>query len=434
MTIGTLLLTMLCLQGASAGELRPIYPRQVTATSMLRSDWNKYEENYHPNYVADDNPATAWVEGVEGDGAYERLRLELSSIPKARALHVSIRNGYQKSDKLLEANAAPEKVRVTLFNGPTFVSETEATLRRTMGWQEIIVPVEGGRTFNAVQIVPQTVHPGSKYADLCISDVSLRLDSDQPYRAAVENANRQAVLAWIAGRQQQAALNASKPARYPFVGAQSRAQGVHEAQGAEAEALKAELLKAEQRLDALLAAPDRARPIPGRTFSPPDGLEELAPLMAFFDREGLKFEPAAKRWDVEELRSDDHPRGEGGWVRSQRSNVAVVWADAAMSRVKSLAWQTLEVGEERVSWRTQGDYALIFDDKGRPKRAIVRSRESAIEFNEGVVVYDFETDAGGRIRSVRRRSLGWYSEVGPGRAPPATLRAHRSTVELIGEL
>src|SRR5690349_16626435 len=32
----------------------------ASASSFLQNNWNRFEENYHPSYVLDENPATAW--------------------------------------------------------------------------------------------------------------------------------------------------------------------------------------------------------------------------------------------------------------------------------------------------------------------------------------------------------------------------------------
>ena len=93
------------------------------ASSYLESNWNKHDENYHPNYLLDGNPKTAWVEGVEGDGEQQWIQWPLSSIASARQLTVRVRNGYQKSDSLLVANAAPKKVALQAWFDGALVAE-----------------------------------------------------------------------------------------------------------------------------------------------------------------------------------------------------------------------------------------------------------------------------------------------------------------------
>ena len=67
---------------ASAGEAveRRLYTDTAEASSFLWGDWNRFIENYHPNYVGDDDAKTAWVEGSAGSGAGEWLRLQVTPL------------------------------------------------------------------------------------------------------------------------------------------------------------------------------------------------------------------------------------------------------------------------------------------------------------------------------------------------------------------
>ena len=69
-----------------ASEYVQLYSSSAEATSFLRSTWNKYNENYHPNYVLDGNPKTAWVEGVEGNGEGEQIVIPISTISNVKKI------------------------------------------------------------------------------------------------------------------------------------------------------------------------------------------------------------------------------------------------------------------------------------------------------------------------------------------------------------
>src|SRR6476620_1096905 len=60
----------------------------ASATSFLQNNWNRFEENYHPSYVLDENPATAWVEGAAGFGVDESITIPLSAVRSARAIRL----------------------------------------------------------------------------------------------------------------------------------------------------------------------------------------------------------------------------------------------------------------------------------------------------------------------------------------------------------
>ena len=213
MRLAFLSLLVPCL--ATAGGFQRLYAEEATATGFLQSNWNKYQENYHPSYVLDDDPKTAWVEGAEGDGVGEALTIPLSQLPSARAVRLVIFNGYQKSPGLLTANAAPRQLTVTVRgpNGKPSARQT-LTLERKMGPQSFDLPVSGPVV--DVVLTVDSVHPGSKYRDTCISDVQVFVDSAVPYNAGAEKAKREALLRWKKERLATAKYYASLPRTYPY--------------------------------------------------------------------------------------------------------------------------------------------------------------------------------------------------------------------------
>jgi hypothetical protein len=210
-----LLLTVLLPSLAAAGGFQRLHAEQASASSFLKSNWNKYEENYHPSYVLDDDPKTAWVEGAEGDGIGESLTIPVSDLKSARALRLVFLNGYQKSKALLSANSAPRQLTVTVRGpGGQESAKTQLTLERKMGPQSFDIPVTGAVA--DVVLTIDSVHPGSKYKDTCVSDVQVFVDSEVPYNAAVEKGKREALLQWKKERLEAAKYFARLPKTYPF--------------------------------------------------------------------------------------------------------------------------------------------------------------------------------------------------------------------------
>ncbi|HEX5749361.1 MAG TPA: hypothetical protein VFZ09_24245 [Archangium sp.] len=210
-----LLLTVLLPSLTAAGGFQRLHAEQATATSFLKSNWNKYEENYHPSYVLDDDVKTAWVEGAEGDGIGESLTIPVSALKSARAIRLVVFNGYQKSKALLSANSAPRQLTVTVRGpGGQESAKTQLTLERKMGPQSFDIPVTGAVA--DVVLTVDSVHPGSKYKDTCVSDVQVFVDSDVPYNAAVEKGKHEALLQWKKERLEAAKYFARLPKSYPF--------------------------------------------------------------------------------------------------------------------------------------------------------------------------------------------------------------------------
>ncbi|WP_434389578.1 NADase-type glycan-binding domain-containing protein [Melittangium boletus] len=209
-----LLLLVPCL--ARAAEVWPrLYSNSAAASSFLRNDWNKYQENYHPDYVLDDDPATAWVEGAEEDGVGQSLSIRLTPLPSARSVRLVIFNGYQKSPALLMANAAPRQLTVTVRNVAGGESaRQQLTLERKMGPQSFDIPVKSG--LSEVTFTIDSVHRGSKYRDTCISDVQVFVDSDVKYNASLESNKHEELLRWKRQRLATAKFYRTPPKDYLF--------------------------------------------------------------------------------------------------------------------------------------------------------------------------------------------------------------------------
>src|SRR5262245_55582546 len=167
---------------ALPGKSRPPKERRLhvaaaEASSYLVNDWNKFQENYLPLYVGDDDPRTAWNLKTEGIGEWVRVRV--TPMERATRVRLKVRNGYQKSEKLFQANSRARQVTVVLLPSNT---TTEVELTDTFGWQELTVEQPSG-PFNAVELRIKSVYAGKKYDDLCLSDVQLFVtagSSDNP--------------------------------------------------------------------------------------------------------------------------------------------------------------------------------------------------------------------------------------------------------------
>jgi hypothetical protein len=198
---------------ASAAPVeRRLHSSSLEASSFLWNDWNKYQENYHPNYIADDDAKTAWVEGASSSGAGEWIRINLTALDKTTKVRLKIRNGYQKSKGLFAANARAKEVTVTLLPSNTKVT---AKLEDKDGWQELAVTQPAG-VVKAVQLNVGSVYEGSKYADLCISDLQVFATSETPDNPAFEKGKRKELLAWRAARIATAKTFAKKKVDLPL--------------------------------------------------------------------------------------------------------------------------------------------------------------------------------------------------------------------------
>jgi hypothetical protein len=198
-------------QAAGPTERR-LHSDQVEASSFLWNDWNRFQENYHPNYVADDDPRTAWTEGAATSGAGEWLRVRTTELAGTTRVRLRLRNGYQKSARLFRANARAREVTIKLLPGGV---TRELVLADQQGWQEIALEQPAG-PLAGVEIAVRSVHEGTKYTDLCISDVQVFATSTARENPAFEKGKRKELLAWKAARVKAARLFRGKPADVPL--------------------------------------------------------------------------------------------------------------------------------------------------------------------------------------------------------------------------
>jgi hypothetical protein len=189
-----LALPLLLLPGLALanGVERRLHPDRVDASSFLWNDWNKFQENYHPLYVGDDDAKTAWVEGAEGAGEGEWIRVAVTTLDGTSKVRLHLRNGYQKSKSLYKANARLKEVKVKLLPGNV---EKAFTLTDADGWQDVVVDQPAGK-LDGVELKVVSVYEGTKYEDLCLSDLQIFATSTTRENPAFEKSKLQKLLAW----------------------------------------------------------------------------------------------------------------------------------------------------------------------------------------------------------------------------------------------
>ena len=182
--LATLAVAAAAPSGAKLIERR-LHPDKVVASSSLSSNGNKRAESHHPDHVADDNPATAWIEGDTSHPGGKRLWLHLTSYDKTTRVRLRVRNGYQRSKDLWKAYARAKEAYVRL--APAMIQK-EFTLTDTDGWQEIVIDQPRGLTFE-LELVIDSVYGGTKHAELAISDIQVFVTSEAREDPAHEKAN-----------------------------------------------------------------------------------------------------------------------------------------------------------------------------------------------------------------------------------------------------
>lgn len=327
---------------------------RAEASSFLRSNWNKYNENYHPNYVLDGDPKTAWVEGATGNGEGETLTIPLSTLRTAKRVKLRVRNGYQKSPGLLVANAAPKQVTVSAHHRNQVVGQQATALERNEGWQEIMIDLNDGAGLDAVRLQVDSVHPGDRYKDTCISDIEVFVESTVPYNATQENKHHEALMTWVKERVATAQYFATKPVDYPFTGNQ------YDSDRSDTTVQQAEsrLTEARAALAALRdAGPWYNRAIARKLPAFPDGLQFEDALLPLFSPSEVSFFEADKAVSKHTTEEDEMWSAEM-WD----SNARIEWA--APNRPRAIYFWTKVIEHGRGTYEAKTEYVVHYTDAG----------------------------------------------------------------------
>ncbi len=350
------------LRSDSSTTWNRLYSNEASATSFLKNNWNKYTENYHPNYALDDRPETAWVEGVEGHGEQQNLMYRVSPL----SVKLSIRNGYQKSKALFAKNSMPKDVIVSLHApGMQTVAEKKFTLQKKWGFQDVSLPIPEERGFAFVKVTVLSVYPGSTYADTCVSDIRTFVDSQVAYNADVELAKQKQLDAWVKERFQTAKYFAALPKEYPFAGTQFDRHTAAMSSDAQATfaSKRKELAAIQERLR---GSKKWYRWVAADQIKLPDGLWRVEDLGRFLRLENLSFfEPRDNVELREHVRSAANKDFELGEAERWVSNIKQEAVSGTDSTPRYLYFWHKAIHEERTVYVTMSHYLLEYDQKGR---------------------------------------------------------------------
>jgi hypothetical protein len=156
-------------------------------------DYDHWTCMYAGGSAVDENKATAWVEGVAGNGAGEALMITQLDLSRK----VEILSGFAKSPALFAANNRPKTINVHVvrahpkpggasqcgenYDAMKLIATKKITLRNVMEYQPLPLPVFKTEKYSyqneawdysywlMIEIID--VYPGSKYQDTCISEI-----------------------------------------------------------------------------------------------------------------------------------------------------------------------------------------------------------------------------------------------------------------------
>lgn len=171
---------------------RRLHIGAASASSFLWNDWNKFQQNYHPSYVGDGDPKSAWVEGAKDQGVGEWIKLPVSKLEGTSSVRLRIQNGYQRTKKLYALNSRIKTATVTL--SPSGI-EKRVKLKDQLGWQTIEIKQPPGE-LSAITFRIEGVYPGTRFTDTCVSDIEIYATATAAENPSFERSKLERLLTW----------------------------------------------------------------------------------------------------------------------------------------------------------------------------------------------------------------------------------------------
>lgn len=190
------MLTSLTVTGAWAAEGTALVAGPVEASSALWQGWTDRHGDHHPMFLVDGSTRTGWVEGAEGDGVGEWVRLHVTPVEGVAQVTVALRNGCQRNGRAFKQHGRVAKAKVTVLPSGAAKSVEVADSK---AWQAFVVEQAAGRV-EAVEVQIEGVHRGDGSEHACLSEVAVRVPDGVAVDGAGEKARKAAVKGWIEAR------------------------------------------------------------------------------------------------------------------------------------------------------------------------------------------------------------------------------------------
>jgi hypothetical protein len=134
--------------------------KYITAPYIKVKSSEVLSEKYTVNNLLDSNLDICWAVGENGLGHWFELSLE----EKTDIFEIVMFNGYAKSEKLFKANARIKSAQLIIDDSIHIELEFKDQFYPTV--------VEVDKLMTKVRFVINEVYPGSKYKDLCVSEIA----------------------------------------------------------------------------------------------------------------------------------------------------------------------------------------------------------------------------------------------------------------------
>ena len=175
---------------------------------------NEYNENYHPNYLLDDNPSTSWT--LQAEQKRKSAKIFFAPVRTAYECTIWVKNGNQKNQKSYVANGSARRLDLFFRNYEgRIVAFHQLDLAKTSGWQKHTIPFRERIAFASIELEVKSFHRGKNAKLIAISDVKFSVrgsrNSAEEQEKIAEN-----LIQWTKNRQKEAQDAQENNLWYPF--------------------------------------------------------------------------------------------------------------------------------------------------------------------------------------------------------------------------
>ena len=137
---------------------------RYSATSQHRDKYGSYTVDN----AFDGRLDTTWAEDASGYGEGEGISFTVATFGRDSFI-LDLWAGYQKKSSIYYNNGRPKDILLTV-DGHAFAYQ----LADTMSSQSFTIPNADGKLFMELGVTIQSVYPGKKWKDTCISEIQVR--------------------------------------------------------------------------------------------------------------------------------------------------------------------------------------------------------------------------------------------------------------------
>lgn len=156
-------------QQAPAQQTQPVQAPAVTMQNVsgvsATSELAEATVVHSASRIMDGDKNTAWVEGADGQGYGQSVRFDFNNVYLVSGIR--IRAGYHKNDDIYYKNSRPKEICAEYSDGTSEIFRLEDA-----GQIEQILMLPYPVETSMVNLTIESVYPGGKYEDTCISEVS----------------------------------------------------------------------------------------------------------------------------------------------------------------------------------------------------------------------------------------------------------------------